>query len=248
MAPSPDGFIKTSSATLFLLRTSLRNDRSAHAFSPSDVQLSELNVYQPDILRVKRQETSRRQGAEGAPDLVVEVFRPKPPNSTKLKRPSMPDGGRNFGSDPELKQAQVYHFVAVRLLAFSKQELPSVAARVEDFSKRFSSNEPSSVPRSLRLPPRILRCVAVLRAGVQLPARSRRRSRAAGAATSAAADPLVSKPPHFPGTAKSVIWLFMEGGRVISISSIPNPKGGCRPAHARNLWPTLTAMARPTTH
>src|SRR3954465_13058942 len=32
----------------------------------------------------------------------------------------------------------------------------------------------------------------------------------AGAATTA--DPLKPKPPHFKPTAKSVIWLFMEGG------------------------------------
>jgi hypothetical protein len=35
-------------------------------------------------------------------------------------------------------------------------------------------------------------------------------ARASGAATPI--DPLAPKPPHFPPTAKSVIWLFMEGG------------------------------------
>jgi len=34
----------------------------------------------------------------------------------------------------------------------------------------------------------------------------------ASAAGTASVDPLKPKPPHFPPTAKSVIWLFMEGG------------------------------------
>ena len=32
------------------------------------------------------------------------------------------------------------------------------------------------------------------------------------AATTASADPMAPKPPHHPPTAKSIIWLFMEGG------------------------------------
>src|SRR5437899_2990000 len=34
----------------------------------------------------------------------------------------------------------------------------------------------------------------------------------AGAAKSAALNPLAAKPPHFPARAKSVIFLFMQGG------------------------------------
>src|ERR1700676_4222343 len=33
-----------------------------------------------------------------------------------------------------------------------------------------------------------------------------------GAASSPAADPMAAKKPHHPPTAKSIIWLFMEGG------------------------------------
>src|SRR5262245_36852156 len=33
-----------------------------------------------------------------------------------------------------------------------------------------------------------------------------------GAVTPKATNPLLPKPPHFAGRAKSVIWLFMEGG------------------------------------
>src|SRR3972149_3477849 len=36
--------------------------------------------------------------------------------------------------------------------------------------------------------------------------------RTAAAATGQAVNPLAPKPPHFPTKAKSVIWLFMNGG------------------------------------
>ena len=38
------------------------------------------------------------------------------------------------------------------------------------------------------------------------------------------ADPLKPKPPHFPPTAKSVIWLFMEGGPSHVDTFDPKPK------------------------
>src|SRR6185369_9045277 len=53
--------------------------------APSDVQLTELNIYQPDLYYVSR---ARRailtdQGTRGAPDLIVEILSPK---TSKLDR------------------------------------------------------------------------------------------------------------------------------------------------------------------
>src|SRR5256886_15139310 len=66
---------------------------------------------------------------------------------------------------------------------------------------------------------------------------------AAGAIV-AAADPLAAKPPHFPAKAKSVIFLFMEGGPSHLDTFDPKPKlremAGQR--LPENFGPIITAM------
>src|ERR1051326_985041 len=87
MAPSPDRFHQDILGNLhFIMRSHLekRPSGSVH-LAPSDVQLTELNIYQPDLYYVSnaRRAILNEQGARGAPDLVVEILSPK---TAKLDR------------------------------------------------------------------------------------------------------------------------------------------------------------------
>ena len=80
MAPSPDLFHQDISGNIFtLLRSYLAKHPigSAH-IAPLDVYLSEINVYQPDVIFVSnaRRSLLAEHGVEGAPDLVVEILSP----------------------------------------------------------------------------------------------------------------------------------------------------------------------------
>src|SRR5579872_4118514 len=44
--------------------------------------------------------------------------------------------------------------------------------------------------------------------------------------TTAAVNPLAAKAPHFPGTAKRVIWIYLSGGMSHVDSFDPKPKLG----------------------
>jgi len=115
MAPSPDRFLQYILGNLFLI---IRGFLAKHPLGsvymgPSDVQLSEINVFQPDLYYVSkaRQTILTEQGAEGAPDLVVEILSPKTAKYDKgLKRAVYARTGVEelWIVDPELKQAQVY--------------------------------------------------------------------------------------------------------------------------------------------
>lgn len=78
MAPSPDYFHQDILGNLhYLLRCHLASHPTGKVMlSPSDVELSDSDVYQPDLYYVShaRQGIFTKQGAKGAPDLAVEVL------------------------------------------------------------------------------------------------------------------------------------------------------------------------------
>src|SRR5437762_677870 len=81
--------------------------------APSDVYLTELNVYQPDLYFVSnaRKSILSEQGTEGAPDLVVEILSPKTAIFDKgVKREVYARTGVRelWLVDPGLKQIQVF--------------------------------------------------------------------------------------------------------------------------------------------
>ena len=68
-------------------------------------------------------------------------------------------------------------------------------------------------------------------------------------ATQRCADPLAPKQPHFPGTAKNIIFLFMEGAP--SQIDLFDPKPALKKYHGHSLPPSLTkdlklAFIKPT--
>ncbi|SRR6266542_4650900 len=114
MSPSPDLFhqdILLSLARIIgnYLET---NPLGKVAIAPSDVCLTDLNVYQPDFYFVSnaRKSILTEQGAEGAPDLVVEILSPKTARFDKgIKREIYARTGVRelWIIDPVLRQIQV---------------------------------------------------------------------------------------------------------------------------------------------
>jgi Uma2 family endonuclease len=81
---------------------------------PSDVTLSELNVFEPDLYFVSnaRKFIMSKHGAEGPPDLVIEVLSPKTAKLDKgVKRNVYARAGvaELWIIDPIRKEVQVYH-------------------------------------------------------------------------------------------------------------------------------------------
>ena len=81
MAPAPNRFHQEISRNLqFELHTYLKGNPIGKLFdAPFDVYLDEINVFQPDILVVLKERLGilTEEGAEGAPDLVIEILSPK---------------------------------------------------------------------------------------------------------------------------------------------------------------------------
>jgi Uma2 family endonuclease len=117
MAASPDRFHQDILSNLhYILRSYLEGRRlgSVH-LSPSDVQLTDLNVYQPDLYYVskKRRSILTRQGASGAPDLVVEIMSPKTARLDQgVKREVYAREGveEMWIVDPNRKRVEIFHF------------------------------------------------------------------------------------------------------------------------------------------
>ena len=117
MAPSPDSFHQDIIGNIyFLLRGYLVEHPVGTArVSPSDVQLSDLNVYQPDVYFVSKARKSvlTKQGVTGALDLVVEILSPR---TAKLDRDVKRRVYARTGVeelwivDPEMKTVDVYRF------------------------------------------------------------------------------------------------------------------------------------------
>ena len=117
MAPSPDLFHQDIAGNIyFLIRLHLAKHRvgTVH-IAPSDVQLSDLNVYEPDVYFVanSRKSILTRHGAAGAPSLVVEVLSPRTAKLDKgAKRIVYARTGVEelWLVEPEARRVHVYRF------------------------------------------------------------------------------------------------------------------------------------------
>ena len=116
LAPSSELFHQDILGNVFFI---LRSYLEKHPvgtvhLAPSDVELSDLNVYQPDVYFVSKSRKSilARQGATGAPNLAVEVLSPK---TAKLDRGTKRTVYARTGVkelwlvDAETRQVQVDH-------------------------------------------------------------------------------------------------------------------------------------------
>ena len=117
MAPPPDRLHQDILGNLhFILRSHLeRRPLGSVHLAPSDVQLTDLNVYQPDLYYVTRarKEILTAQGARGAPDLVVEILSPKTAKlDNGVKREIYARAGveEMWVVDPTLRKIYVYRF------------------------------------------------------------------------------------------------------------------------------------------
>lgn len=115
IAPPPDLYHQDIVGNLFFLVRSYLQKRPVGTIhlAPSDVQLSDLNVYQPDLYFVStgRKSILQRQGAVGAPDLVVEVLSPKTARLDKgIKRSVYARTGVEelWLVDPDRKEVEIY--------------------------------------------------------------------------------------------------------------------------------------------
>ena len=117
MAPSPDRFHQDILGNLhFILRSHLeKNPSGSIHLAPSDVQLTDLNIFQPDLYYVSNTQRAilTDQGARGAPDLIVEILSPKTAKLDRgLKREVYARSGveEMWIIDPALKKIEVYRF------------------------------------------------------------------------------------------------------------------------------------------
>jgi Uma2 family endonuclease len=117
MSPSPSWYhqqILTNIADL-LLHNLRDNPIGKVYFAPLDTYLTDLNVYQPDLLFVSnaRKSILAEDGVQGAPDFVVEILSPR---TAKYDRGAKRDIYARTGDEelwlvyPELKSIQVYRF------------------------------------------------------------------------------------------------------------------------------------------
>ena len=89
MSPSPRTFHQIIAGRIYslILRFLEKRPLGEVFIAPLDVHLSDVNIYQPDVIFVssRRRSIITDQGIEGAPDLVVEILSPPPPVSTKAQ-------------------------------------------------------------------------------------------------------------------------------------------------------------------
>jgi Uma2 family endonuclease len=78
MAPSPSSFHQDILANLLVIfRTYLREHPRGKVFvAPLDTYMSDINVYQPDLLFIRKENLGiiEEHGIEGAPDLAIEIL------------------------------------------------------------------------------------------------------------------------------------------------------------------------------
>lgn len=118
MAPAPNRYHqKIVNNVAYLLRSYLEQNPAGEIyFAPFDVYLTDLNVYQPDVVYVAstRKAILTDRGAEGAPDLVVEVLSLKTARLDRgIKREVYARTGVKelWIINPELREVQVFRFV-----------------------------------------------------------------------------------------------------------------------------------------
>ncbi len=116
MAPVPNRFHQEISRNLeFIFLKYLEKNPIGKIFdAPFDVQLTDVNVYQPDLVYLKREHYSlqTKQGITGAPDLAVEILSPKTADlDTGIKREVFTRCGLTelWIVDPDAKRVSVYH-------------------------------------------------------------------------------------------------------------------------------------------
>ena len=83
-------------------------------FAPCDVYLTDINVFQPDLMFISnaRKSILSQRGIEGAPELIVEILSPKTARLDKgLKRDVYARTGVEelWIVDPDAKEVLVYH-------------------------------------------------------------------------------------------------------------------------------------------
>jgi len=115
MAPAPNLKHQRVSRDLgFIIHGYLRDHPLGEVFNaPCDVFLSEINVFQPDILYVtnERSQILSERGVEGAPDLVVEILSPSTAKEDQgpKKRVYAATGVTEYWIvDPERNEVAVY--------------------------------------------------------------------------------------------------------------------------------------------
>ena len=117
MSPSPNWFhqeILTNLARIFLRHLEKKPIGKIY-FAPLDTFLTDLNVYQPDVVFVsnERKGILKEDGVNGAPDFVVEILSPR---TAKYDRGAKRDIYARTGVeelwivDPELKTIEVFRF------------------------------------------------------------------------------------------------------------------------------------------
>lgn len=117
MSPSPNWYhqqILTNLAAILLHHLGTKPKGRIY-FAPFDVYLTDLNVYQPDILFISNERKSilKEEGVHGAPNFVVEILSPR---TAKYDRGAKRDIYARTGVeelwivDPELKTVQVFRF------------------------------------------------------------------------------------------------------------------------------------------
>ena len=116
MAPAPNRYHQHISRNIeFILLKYLEKNPIGEVYdAPFDVVLTAINVYQPDILFVSNEHRAMLtdQGAEGAPDFVVEILSPKTAvldKGTKLEVYARCGVPELWIVDPDLKRIQVYY-------------------------------------------------------------------------------------------------------------------------------------------
>lgn len=117
MAPAPNRYHQTISKNLeFILHAYLKEHPLGWVYdAPFDVQVTQTNVYQPDIVYVARERKSilTDQGVQGAPNLVVEILSPSTrefDQGPKLDVYSRVGVEAYWLIDPELKTVTVFDF------------------------------------------------------------------------------------------------------------------------------------------
>lgn len=116
MAPAPNRYHQHISKNIeFILLKYLEKHPIGEVYhAPFDVELTDINVYQPDIVFIANEHRSilTEQGAEGAPDFVVEILSPKTAEMDKgTKREVYARCGVEelWIIDPDAKRIHVYY-------------------------------------------------------------------------------------------------------------------------------------------
>jgi Uma2 family endonuclease len=116
MAPAPNRYHQDISRNIiFILVRYLKRHPIGKAYvAPFDVYLTDISVVQPDVLFVRKENYSilTDLGAEGAPDLVVEILSPQ--NTASLMRAKRELYARTgvkelWEVDPDRQLVKVYH-------------------------------------------------------------------------------------------------------------------------------------------